>query len=113
MTPWQTNFFRTFIPQSCCGKCLDSVCGGGEFGMGAEIGFATVKLHARGPSRGEQLTSFKYLVTGNGTVAPLSDRKLTVIDVFSLIDLASGHPVFKHDLAASSANSAPAQKTMF
>ena len=41
---------------------------GAEFGMGAEIGIATGKLHARGPVGAEQLTSFKYLVVGNGTV---------------------------------------------
>ena len=41
---------------------------GGEFGMGAEIGIATGKLHARGPVGAMQLTSFKYLVTGDGTV---------------------------------------------
>lgn len=39
---------------------------GGEFGMGAEIGIATGKLHARGPVGAEQLTSFKYLVTSSG-----------------------------------------------
>ena len=41
---------------------------GGEFGMGAEIGIATGKMHARGPVGAEQLTSFKYIVTGNGTI---------------------------------------------
>ncbi len=41
---------------------------GGEFGMGGEIGIATGKLHARGPVGAEQLCSFKYLVTGNGTL---------------------------------------------
>jgi glutamate-5-semialdehyde dehydrogenase len=40
---------------------------GGEFGMGAEIGIATGKLHARGPVGAEQLTSFKYIVVGDGT----------------------------------------------
>ena len=41
---------------------------GGEFGMGAEIGIATGKLHARGPVGAEQLTSFQYRVTGNGSL---------------------------------------------
>ncbi len=41
---------------------------GGEFGMGAEIGIATGKMHARGPVGAQQLTSFKYLVTADGAV---------------------------------------------
>ena len=41
---------------------------GGEFGMGGEIGIATGKMHARGPVGADQLTSFKYLVTGDGVI---------------------------------------------
>ena len=41
---------------------------GGEFGMGAEIGISTDKLHARGPMGADELTTYKYIVTGNGQI---------------------------------------------
>ena len=41
---------------------------GGEFGMGAEIGIRTDKLHARGPMGTDELTTYKYIVNGNGQI---------------------------------------------
>ncbi|NBR39577.1 MAG: gamma-glutamyl-phosphate reductase, partial [Alphaproteobacteria bacterium] len=43
---------------------------GGEFGMGAELGIATGRIHARGPVSINQLTCFKYIVRGDGQTRP-------------------------------------------
>ncbi|WP_106744170.1 glutamate-5-semialdehyde dehydrogenase [Yoonia maritima] len=62
------QFFRELDSAILMRNASTQFADGGEFGMGAEIGIATGKLHARGPVGAVQLTSFKYLVTGDGTV---------------------------------------------
>lgn len=62
------RFFRELDSAILMRNASTQFADGGEFGMGAEIGIATGKLHARGPVGAEQLTSFKYLVDGDGTV---------------------------------------------
>ncbi len=61
------QFFRDLDSAILMRNASTQFADGGEFGMGAEIGIATGKLHARGPVGAAQLTSFKYLVTGDGT----------------------------------------------
>ncbi len=63
-----TQFFEQLDSAILMHNASTQFADGGEFGMGAEIGIATGKLHARGPVGAAQLTSFKYLVTGDGTV---------------------------------------------
>ncbi|MCY4301792.1 MAG: glutamate-5-semialdehyde dehydrogenase [Aestuariivita sp.] len=62
------KFFRNIDSAIVMHNVSTQFADGGEFGMGAEIGIATGKLHARGPVGADQLTSFKYLVTGEGAV---------------------------------------------
>ena len=62
------RFFREIDSAILMRNASTQFADGGEFGMGAEIGIATGKLHARGPVGAEQLTSFKYLVDGDGTI---------------------------------------------
>ncbi len=64
------RFFRDLDSAILMRNASTQFADGGEFGMGAEIGIATGKLHARGPVGAAQLTSFKYLVTGDGTIRP-------------------------------------------
>ncbi|WP_415920462.1 glutamate-5-semialdehyde dehydrogenase [Tateyamaria sp. SN6-1] len=62
------QFFRELDSAILMHNASTQFADGGEFGMGAEIGIATGKMHARGPVGAAQLTSFKYLVRGSGTV---------------------------------------------
>jgi glutamate-5-semialdehyde dehydrogenase len=62
------HFFRHLDSAILMHNASTQFADGGEFGMGGEIGIATGKLHARGPVGAEQLCSFKYLVTGDGTI---------------------------------------------
>ena len=63
------KFFTDSVDSSCVFvNCSTRFNDGGEFGMGAEMGISTDKLHVRGPMGLEELTSYKYVVLGNGQV---------------------------------------------
>ena len=63
--------FRREIDSACVYvNCSTRFTDGNEFGFGAEIGISTQKLHARGPMGLKELTSYKYLIDGNGQIRP-------------------------------------------
>ena len=63
------RYFQTYVDSAVVyANASTRFTDGGEFGMGAEIGISTDKLHARGPMGVDELTSYKYLVTGDGQI---------------------------------------------
>jgi glutamate-5-semialdehyde dehydrogenase len=64
------RFFRDVDSAILLQNASTQFADGGEFGMGAEIGIATGRVHARGPVGADQLTSYKYVVRGSGQVRP-------------------------------------------
>jgi glutamate-5-semialdehyde dehydrogenase len=64
------NFLANVSSSVSLWNASTQFCDGGEFGFGAEIGIATGRIHARGPIGPEQLTTFRYVVRGNGQVRP-------------------------------------------
>ena len=62
-------YFDKEVDAACVyGNVSTAFTDGGQFGFGAEIGISTQKLHARGPMALPELTTYKYLITGDGQV---------------------------------------------
>ena len=65
-----TTFLRSVNSAVALWNASTQFCDGGEFGFGAEIGIATGRIHARGPVGLEQLTTYRYIIVGQGQVRP-------------------------------------------
>ena len=61
-------FTRTVDSAAVYVNCSTRFTDGGEFGLGCEMGISTQKLHARGPMGLRELTTYKYIIHGNGNV---------------------------------------------
>lgn len=64
------KFLRSVSSAVALWNASTQFCDGGEFGFGAEIGIATGRMHARGPVGLEQLTTYRYVITGTGQIRP-------------------------------------------
>ncbi len=64
------RFFQEVDAAAVYSNASTAFTDGGQFGLGAEIGISTQKLHARGPMGLDELTSYKWLITGNGQIRP-------------------------------------------
>ncbi|HPR61074.1 MAG TPA: gamma-glutamyl-phosphate reductase, partial [Prolixibacteraceae bacterium] len=63
-------FYKMVDASSVYSNTSTAYTDGAQFGLGAEIGISTQKLHARGPMALEELTSYKYIIEGNGQIRP-------------------------------------------
>jgi glutamate-5-semialdehyde dehydrogenase len=61
-------FFKHVDASSVYSNASTAFTDGGEFGLGAEIGISSQKLHARGPMALEELTTYKWIIEGNGQI---------------------------------------------
>jgi glutamate-5-semialdehyde dehydrogenase len=62
------QFFRLVDASAVYSNASTAFTDGGEFGLGAEIGISTQKLHARGPMGLEEITTYKWIIDGNGQI---------------------------------------------
>ena len=70
--PDTVSLFQKMVDAACVyANVSTAFTDGAQFGLGAEIGISTQKLHARGPMALRELTTYKYLITGSGQTRPV------------------------------------------